>query len=110
MKKARLRKGPRFLLEKQEMQDFFDYLEYSISRTLANSADAKKRCFWCDGIMLPEIGDEYVLQQSGSAAKRNKETWIAARAWIDNGKKGEQARQSIYEMKIILGGQALVAY
>lgn len=92
------------------MQDFFDYLEYSISRALSNSADADKRRCWCDGIMLPEIRDDYGLQYSGSAAKRNKETWIAARAWIDNGKKGEQARQSIYEMKVILGRRALEFY
>jgi hypothetical protein len=92
------------------MQEFFDYLEYSISRALANSVDAEKRCFWCDGIMMPEIGG-YVLQQVGSAARGNEQAWIAARAWIDNGRrKGKQAGQRIYEMKVILGQQALAAY
>ncbi len=98
-----------FCFKNQWMQDFFDYLEYSISKALANSTDADKRYCWCDGIMLPEIGDDYVLQQSGSAAKGNKQAWIAARAWIDEGKRGKQARQ-IYEMKVVLGKQALAAY
>lgn len=92
------------------MQDFFDYLEFIISRALANSVDVDKRRCWCDGIMLPEIGDEYVLQQSGSAAARNEQAWIAARAWIDNGKKDKPAGQNIYEMKVILGKQSFAAY
>jgi hypothetical protein len=91
------------------MQDFFDYLEYSISRTLTNSADAGKRHFWCDGIMLPEIGDDYVLRQSGSAARGNQQAWIVARAWIIEGRKGT-TRSDIYEMKVVLGKQALAAY
>lgn len=93
------------------MQDFFDYLEYSISRTLANSADSSKRHYWCDGIMLPEIGDCYVLRQTGSAAKQNKQFWIAARAWIDTGNaKNKLTNQGIYELQVVLGKQSLAAY
>jgi hypothetical protein len=92
------------------MQDFFDYLEYSISRALANSTDTTIRHFWCDGIMLPEIGDAYVLQQSGSKAGQHEQAWIEARAWIEEVKKGPQKRQSTYKMKVVLGKQALSAY
>lgn len=109
--KARLGNGPRFLFYNRWMQDFFDYLEYSISRTLANSADSNKRRYWCDGIMLPEIGDCYALQQNDSATKQNERFWIAARAWIDTGNsKNKLANQGICELKVVLGKQALAAY
>lgn len=60
--------------------------------------------------MLPEIGNDYVLQQSGCASKGNKQAWIAARAWIYEGRKDKQAWQGIYEMKVVLGKLALAAY
>jgi len=57
--------------------------------------------------MLPEIGDCYVLRQTGSAAKQNEQFWIAARAWIDTrNAKNKLANQGIYEMKVVLGKQA----
>jgi hypothetical protein len=92
------------------MQDFFDYLEYSISRALANSSDDDKRRCWCDGIMLPEIGNDYVLQQVGSVAKGNELAFIAARAWIVESKRGAPVSHYVYEMQVILGKQALTAY
>jgi len=86
------------------MQDFFDVLEYSISRTLAGSANSDKRRCWCDGIMLPEIGESYVVQRHCSADKSKRRDWVEARAWIEEGKtKLHGAEQKIYKLIVILG-------
>ncbi len=93
------------------MQDFFDVLEFSISRTLARSADSNKRRCWCDGIMLPEIGEEYVMQQTASANKLRRKVWIEARAWVEEGKtKSHNAEQKIYQLVIFLGERSQKCY
>ncbi|MGI4760666.1 MAG: hypothetical protein ACRYF0_08175 [Janthinobacterium lividum] len=84
-------------------------MEYSISRTFANSADSEKRHRWCDGIMLPEIGEAYHIQHSN--ADNQEEHWINARAWITEGKtKARGASQQIYTVNVILGEQAWASY
>jgi hypothetical protein len=92
------------------MQDFFDYLEYSISRALANSADSEKLRCWCDGIMLPEIGDAYQVQYN-KGANQEEIRWIDARAWIEEGKtKTQPAKQRIYTMRVFLGRHSWASY
>ncbi len=38
---------------------FCEFLEYEISKALANSIDDYLKGFWCDGILLPTFENEY---------------------------------------------------
>jgi hypothetical protein len=40
--------------------DFCEYLEFEISKTLSNSITPETKGFWCDGILLPNIEDNHL--------------------------------------------------
>jgi hypothetical protein len=86
-------------------ENFCLFLEYHITGTLGKSDDIEKRRCWCDGIYLPEAGNDYSYKQ----VKKSKE--IVTRAWMDEGKtKNKNQGQFIYEMKILFGEKSLEHY
>jgi hypothetical protein len=86
-------------------QDFFDFLEYHITKTLAKSENINKRRCWCDGIFVPENEAEYSI----AIVKRTKQ--IVTKAWIDEGKiKNDTLGQFKYDLIIQFGEQSLQNY
>lgn len=40
-------------------QEFCEFLEYEITKALSSSTDERLKGFWCDGVLLPHVENEY---------------------------------------------------
>ena len=86
-------------------EDFCTYLEYQISRTLANSADPVTSHFWCDGVLLPDSEEAYSPRQVNNTRQ------VLTRAWIDDsGNKGPGHGQFLFQLRIRFGKKAVRYY
>jgi hypothetical protein len=81
-------------IKKSFTVDFCNRLEYHLSQALQNSDDKETKWIWCDGIEVPDSGD-----QSMESFIETKE--IVTGAWI--GPTG----QDKYKMVIKLGNNSL---
>ncbi len=73
---------------------FFEFLEYHLSKTLANSTDKSIKWIWCDGVKIP--ADSQLNKQSILGSKQ-----IETEAWL--GVDG----QDIYKMVIKFGPRSI---
>ncbi len=60
-------------------KDFLIHLEFEISNALENASEKDKRSYWCDGILMPDLEDDY------SQKTINDKRKIALRAVIPKG-------------------------
>lgn len=79
-------------------QNFCSFLEYEISKILANTGNLMLKGFWCDGVLLPESKKEY----SQKFVNNNKK--VIMTAFI--GKTGQEK----YKLILKFGNQALSKY
>ncbi len=76
-------------------QDFCAYLEYELTKALANSPEPHLKSLWCDGILAPEFDHEY-----GKKFVNDKRE-VVMLAFL--GKKGQEE----YELTLRFGRMAL---
>ena len=79
-------------------QEFCEFLEYELCRAFRQSGNPDVRGFWCDGVVLPNIDENYFHKQV------QDKRCIMLTAWI--GTDG----QTNYELTIRLGNKALSRY
>jgi hypothetical protein len=76
-------------------EEFCEFLEYELTRALKLSDDKELRQLWCDGILLPDLENEYSIEYINANRK------VVMCAFI--GKDG----QDIYELTLNLGNKSL---
>jgi hypothetical protein len=96
----------RIIDDKNESFDmeFYEYLEYHLTRTLKKSKDDKLNKMWCDGIQPPN---------SGQLDKRNitRKGQIETRAWIGSDGQTEfklTIKIGEYSLKRLLQSDSLI--
>lgn len=85
-------------------QAFCEYLEYQISRALANSADPVTSHFGCDGVLLPETEAAYSPRQVNNTRQ------VLTRAWIMDSNKGAKRGDGLYQLVIHFGKKGVRYY
>ena len=79
-------------------QDFCEFLEYEITKALSNSVEERLKAFWCDGVLLPDIENEY----SKKSVNDKREVLMTAFTG--------QTGQDKYELTLRFGRKALSRY
>jgi hypothetical protein len=90
-------------------REFFELLEYRLTKALAESADPELRRYWCDGVLESEWTEEY---QPEYVAKSRR---IILRAWMDeSGARPKHSRgprgQQLLPLHLVLGPASLKSY
>ncbi|WP_162268272.1 hypothetical protein [Hymenobacter sp. PAMC 26628] len=79
-------------------QEFCNYLEYQISKSLSASADPNRRRHWCDGVSMPDLTEAYSLKQLNNTKQ------VITQAWFG------QSGQELYRLIIKFGKKAIRYY